>query len=209
MTNSQVYNLMALPIALVCLIISLRAFYMYRLTRSDMLFILGLAMATICAGTCVGVISELHIANSQFQPEWARTFCAAGGGSFIFLSSLVRSHEQIQQLKRAQIIVAALCGIVILLTPLYPPVPNTQVAIALACVRMIIYSGALFRYVFLYTRKATRFSLVMSIAFLVLVIGYAFNLPGILDNQFAYFSMIAASIRICAYLTLLVAYSMG
>jgi hypothetical protein len=73
---------------------------------------------------------------------------------------------------------------------------------------MIIYTCAFIRYAALYMRKSTRFSLIMGLAFIVLVIGYSLNIPGIVDSHFAYFSIIAASVRIVAYVSLLVAYSL-
>jgi hypothetical protein len=54
MTISQVANLMSIPIAIVCFSISIRAFYIYNLSRSDMLFVLGLSMASIAVGTLWG-----------------------------------------------------------------------------------------------------------------------------------------------------------
>ena len=95
---SQIANLMSIPIGTVCLIISLRAFYVYRLSRSDMLFVLGLAMASISLGTFVGTVGDAHIGGNMFATDWARSFGACGGGLFIFLSSLVKSHDQMRQL---------------------------------------------------------------------------------------------------------------
>src|SRR5437879_5628015 len=206
---SQIANLMSIPIGTVCLIISLRAFYVYRLSRSDMLFVLGLAMASISLATFVGTVGEAHIGGNTFATDWTRSFGACGGGLFIFLSSLVKSHDQMQQLKRWQVVEMALFLIVILLTPFYPPVPGPQVSLALNACRMIIYTCAFVRYATLYVSKSTRFSLIMSLGFLVLVIGYAFNIPGILQSKLDFMTIIAASVRIIAYVTLLTAYSIG
>ncbi len=209
MSISLIATLMSVPIAIICLFISLRAFYVYNLSRNDMILVLAMAMAVISSGTFVGLVGELHIGGNTLSTDWARSFAACCGGLFIFLSSLVKSHEQMRQLKRWQVIATGLFIIVVMLTPLYPPIKNPLISLALNGGRMIIYSCAFVRYALLYMSKSTRFSLTMSIAFLVLVIGYALNIPGIFQTQLAIFTIAAAAIRISAFLTLLAAYSIS
>jgi len=209
MTTSQIATLMSVPIAVICLIISLRAFYVYMFSRNNMIFVLGLSMATISIGTFIGLAGDLHVAGNTFTTEWTRSFGACCGGLFIFLSSLVKSHTEMQQLKRWQWFATALFIIVILLTPLYPPIKNPLISFALNSGRMIIYTCAFISYASLYASKSTRFSLIMCVGFLVLVTGYGLNIPGIFQAQLAIFTIIAASIRIVAYTTLFVAYSVG
>lgn len=207
MTISQIANLMSIPIAVVCLSISIRAFYVYNLSRSDILFMLGLAMATIGVGTFMGTIGDAHIGGNHFATDWTRSFGACCGGLFIFLSSLMKSHEQMRQLRRWQMVATALFVTVIIFTPLFPPVPGPPASFALNACRMIIYTCAFVRYAMLYTAKGTRFSFILGIGFLVLVIGYSLNIPGIFYTQFAFLTIIAATVRIVAYLTLLGGYS--
>jgi hypothetical protein len=207
MTISQVANLMSIPIAVVCLSISIRAFYIYNLSRSDLLFVLGLAMASIAVGTFTGTIGDAHIGGNHFATDWTRSFGACSGGLFIFLSSLMKSHEQMLQLRRWQIIATVLFVIVIILTPLFPPVPGPSASFALNACRMIIYTCAFVRYAILYASKGTRFSLILGIGFCVLVIGYSLNIPGIFSTEFAFLTIIAATVRIVAYFTLLGGYS--
>lgn len=209
MSISQLATLSSVPIAVICLFISLRSFYIYQLSRSDMIFVLGLAMAVISSGTFVGLVGELHIGGNTLSTDWARSCAAYCGGLFIFLSSLVKSHEQMRQLKRWQIIATVFFVVIVLLTPLYPPIKSPLLSLTLNGIRMIIYSCAFVRYALLYLSKSTRFSLIMSISFLVLVIGYALNIPGIFQAQLAAFTILAATIRISAYVSLLVAYSIG
>ncbi|GLV61051.1 hypothetical protein KDH_78680 [Dictyobacter sp. S3.2.2.5] len=170
---------------------------------------LGLAMASISLGTFVGLVGETHLGGNALSTDWARTFGACSGGLFIFLSSLVKSQYQMQQLKRAQMIAFALLIVVILLTPLYPAIKSPFLSLSLNALRMIIYTCAFVRYAMLYTSKATRFSLLMSLAFLVLVAGYGMNIPGMFHPQLIFITVIAATVRIIAYLGLLLAYSIG
>jgi hypothetical protein len=200
---------MSIPIGTICLIVSLRAFYIYHLSRNDMLFILGMSMASISLGTFVGTVGDAHIGGNTFTTEWARSFGACSGALFILLSSFASSHEQMQRIKRWQLIAAALLIIVILLTPLYPAIRNPMISLALNSCRMIIYSCAFVRYATLYLSKETRFSLIMCLSFLIVVIGYSLNIPGILSPGFALFTIIAALVRITAYLMMLLGYSMG
>jgi hypothetical protein len=208
MSISQLATLSSVPIAVICLFISIRAFYIYNLSRSDMIFVLGMAMAVISTGTAFGLVGELHLGGNTLSTDWARSCGAYCGGMFIFLSSLVQSHEQMRQLKRWQIIATIFFVIVVLFTPLYPPIRSPLLSFTLNGIRMLIYSFAFVRYTLLYLSKSTRFSLIMSISFLVLIIGYALNIPGIFQAQLAAFTILAATIRISAYISLLVAYSL-
>jgi hypothetical protein len=207
MTIDQIANLMSLPIGIICLFISLRAFYFYSLSYNDMVYVLAFSMASIATGTLFGAFGASHLFGNQLNTEWGRAYGSCSGGLFIFLSSLVRSHSQMQKLRRWQIGAAILLVFVFLLTPFYPPTTNPIVEISLNSCRMIIYSSAFIRYAIIYASRSTRFSLIMSMAFLVLVFGFALNIPGAIGTNFAILTIVAASIRIIAYLTLMVAYT--
>jgi hypothetical protein len=172
-----------------------------------MIFVLALSMAFISIGTFVGTIGDAHIAGNTWNVDWTRTCGACFGGIFIFLSSLATSRQQMRKIRQWQVMVAILFVIVIVLTPFYPSAKTPPLPIVLNSLRMIIYSCAFIRYAILYTSKSTRFSSMMCIAFLVLVTGYALNIPGILQSSLAIFTIIAAAVRMSAYATLLAAYS--
>jgi hypothetical protein len=207
MTVSQIANLTTIPIGIVCLIVSLRAFQAYRLTRSDMLFVLGLAMATISVGTFIGTVGDTHPGGTAFNTDWVRAYVTCSGFLFVFLSSLVRTHDQMQKLIRWQVASIGLFVVIILLIPFYPPTKSPPIAIALIVGRLIIYSCIGIRYAILYTSKTTRFSLYMTIAFTILFIGYALNIPTTVAPSLAYLTIIAALVRIVAYLIMLTAYT--
>src|SRR5579859_988399 len=121
MTVSEIANLMSIPIAFVCLFISVRAFYIYNLSRSDMVYVLGVSMSCIAIGTFLGTVGDVHLAGNNLNTDWSRAYGACCGGLFIFLSSLVGSHKQMQQLKRWQMLAVVVFVLVVLLLPLYPP----------------------------------------------------------------------------------------
>src|SRR5262249_53311213 len=146
---------------------------------------------------------------NTLNTDWDRAYGACCGGLFIFLSSLVSSHKQMRQLKRWQALAVVVFVIVVLLTPLYPPTKSPPIAFWLNACRIVIYSCAFMRYFTLYLSKGTRFSLIMWLAFLILLLGYGLNIPGILQGSLALVTIIAATVRITAYLTILAAYSVG
>ena len=210
MSVSSLGSYIALPIAITCFFVSIRAFYIYSLSRSDMLFVLGLSMASISLGTFVGSAGALHLISSSWNAEWTRAFGACTGGLFIFLSSLVQSHEQMRRLRLWQVWIAGIFIIVVLLTPLYPPFTTPWTPVALYSCRIVIYSSAFVRYVALYRSKSTLFSFIMFLGFSLLVIGFFLNMPGLFQpTHFALLTIIGGIIRIFGYLTLLFAYSVG
>lgn len=206
MTISQISNLMSIPIGAICLGIAIRALYIYRLSLNDMIAVLGFSMLLISMGTFAGTVGDTHLWGNHFNTEWVRAFGACSGGLFIFLSSLVKSHIQMQKLRRWQTVTLMIFIAVVLLTPLYPPVTSPLVTLALNSCRMIVYFCAFTRYLMLYASKATHFSLMMTITFSILLFGYALNIPGILHTGLALVTIIAAGVRIVAYLMLLASY---
>ena len=209
MTLQTLSNFSLIPIGVACTIVAIRAFYMYSLSRSDMLFILGFAMCSIAVAVFMSTIGDTHLV--PYNTQWARYACSCSGAIFIFSSSLVRSHEQLGRLKRLQVIVAAMCVVVIALTPVLPPFASPLIPATLNNIRSLIYGAALVRYAYLYIMKESRFSLIMSLAFLLLVTGYILATPQLLQSTptNATLSIIGAFVRVFGDISLLVAYSVG
>lgn len=74
MTISQIANLMSLPIGIICLIISIRAYYIYHLSQNDMLLVLSLSMASISFGTLIGTATTAHLGGNSYNSEFTRAF---------------------------------------------------------------------------------------------------------------------------------------
>ncbi len=113
MNIQAIANFSLFPVGVVCTINAIRAFYLYRLSRSDVLFILGFAMSSIAVAVFMSNIGDAHLV--PYNTQWARYTCSSSGTLFIFLSSIVKSHEQLGQLKRAQVIFAAISVVIIVL----------------------------------------------------------------------------------------------
>jgi hypothetical protein len=209
MNIQTIANLSLFPIGVVCTINAIRAFYMYTLSRNDILFILGFAMSSIAMAVFMSNIGDAHLV--PYNTQWARYMCSSSGALCIFLSSIVKSHEQLGQLKRGQVILGAMAVMVIALTPILPPFASPLIPATLNNIRTVIYGAALIRYASLYILKESRFSLIMSFAFLLLVTGFILVTPQLLhpDPTTATLNIIASFVRVVGYSLLLVAYSFG
>ncbi len=209
MNIQAIANLSLFPIGVVAIIIAIRAFYIYSLSRSDVLFILGFAMCSIAMAVFMSNIGDAHLV--PYNTQWARYACSSSAALFIFLSSIVKTREQLKQLKRAQMIFAGLCVVVILLTPVLPPFSSPLIPATLNNIRTAIYGAALFRYAYLYLLKKSRFSLIMTCGFLLVVTGFILVTPQLLypNPTTAVLNITGSFIRVFGYSTLLVAYTFG
>jgi len=209
MDIQTVANFLLFLIGVLCIIIALRAFFLYSLSRNDVLFILGFSMSSIAVAAFLSNIGDAHLV--PYNTQWARHICSSSGALFIFLSSLVQSHKQLRQLRRMQLVFAALSIAVIVLTPVLPPFSSPLIPAALNNIRTVIYGAALIRYGYLYGLKKSRFSLFMSLGFLCLVIGFILITPQLLHPSAinATLSLIGPFVRICGYCSLFAAYSFG
>jgi len=199
-------NSFLLILSILCLGISIYVFYKYSLTLSDALFSLGLSMGTIGIAIFCGYLNILHLGGLTINIGWVWYAGTSSALCFLFLSSIVTSSEQMSLLKRWQIIATILFFVVLFLSPAYPPFPNALTPALLNLVRPFFCALAFCRYVMLYISKETHFSLVMSIAFLLLGIGFTMITPQLLDPTLVLVTASGAILRIFGYCTLLFAY---
>ena len=210
MDINSLASITSFPAGVACLIISIRAFYVYSLSHREVLSIIGLAMGTIALSIFVGNVGDSHLGGNHFSTEWARFVGSLNGALFIFLATLAKSHEQIKRLRRWQIGVTIVFLGLVALMPLLPPLEGPLVTSSINGIRMIIYGCAFFRYVSLYFSKGTRFSLLMSVAFFVLEFGFILYMPHLLyPTAFVVLSIASAFIRAFGFFTLMIAYSAG
>jgi hypothetical protein len=199
-------NLFLLILSMLCLGISIYVFYKYSLTLSDALFSLGLSMATIAVAIFCGYVNVVRLGDLTLNVAWIWYAGTSSGLCFLFLNSIVTSNEQLRLLKSWQIIATILFLVLLLLTPTFPPFPNALTPALLNLARPFFCALAFCRYVMLYISKETRFTLVMSIAFLMLGIGFAMITPQLLDPSLKLVIVIGAILRIFGYSTLCFAY---
>jgi hypothetical protein len=80
----------------------------------------------------------------------------------------------VRSLKRWNLIATAFLLLLLLLTPVLPPIPGVGLTEVLSGARGVVCLAVFFNYYFvLYTMKGTRFSLLMCAAFLLITIGIA------------------------------------
>jgi hypothetical protein len=205
----SIANTLLLLVGIVSLIIALRAFAVYMPSRNDMIFILGLAMASTALGIFCAYVGNIHLGGITFNTQWAWYAGTSSGALFLFLSSLTKSMEQLRVLRRWQVISTALVLLVVILTPVLPAFASPLTPAALNLVRTLLYTGCCLRYAALYLSKETRFSLFMGLGFLALAVGFGMVTPQLLQPDFAVLAILGALVRVAGYTTVLAAYTFG
>jgi hypothetical protein len=190
------------------LAVSIRAFYMYFVTRSERLFTVGLSMAIVSIGIACSALNGL-----PFLPPinlgWAWYAGTSVGFFFFFLNSLMKTDEQFNLLKRWEIIATALVITLIALTPVLPPFTNPVLPVTLDTLRTVICSLCFFRYLILYTSKGTRFSLLMCLTFFFITASYGIIIPATLNHNLAGLAAAGTAMRIVGDIILFVAFVVG
>ncbi len=208
MNISVLTGILLFIFSLLCLCTGIYAFRKYSVTRSERLFAVGLSLCITAVGIACGAIDNLHIL-APLHLGWAWYTGTFLGFFFLFLSSVMKSTEQFQLLKRWGIIAAAVLITVIVLTPVYPDYPNPYVPLTFNTFRTIVCLLGFLRYVMLYTAKGTRFSLLMCLAFLFITVGYAILMPQLLDPSLSQLTAVGAFIRIIGAGVLFTAFVLG
>jgi len=194
--------------SILCLVTGIYAFRRYSLTQSERLFAVGLAMCITAVGIACGALNGSPLLPS-FNLGWAWYTGTFVGFLFLFLSSIMKSTEQFQLLKRWGIIAAAIVITVIVLTPVFPAFSDPYIQVFLNSLRTIACFLGFLRYVTLYTSKGTRFSLLMCLAFLFITVGYAILIPQLLDPALAQLAAVGAFVRIIGAGVLFTAFVLG
>ena len=178
MDQNFIANSLSLTLFVVSLFISLRAFYLYTQSRSRRLFILSLSMGMISLTAIAGYAGD-NITSISLNVDWFNYIGQTVSFSFILLSFFSESDSYLRSLMRWQIAASALLLILLFLAPVLPPeFPDPAITKSiLSGSRGLICFIIFFYYAIVFMDKETRFSLLMSAAFLLLCIGYAIIIP--------------------------------
>ena len=178
MDENFVANSLSLTLFVVSLFISLRAFYLYTRSRSRRLFILSLSMGMISLTAVAGYAGD-NITSISLNVDWFNYIGQTVSYLFILLSFFSESDSYLRSLIRWQIAVSALLLILLFLAPVLPPeFPDPAITKSiLSGSRGLICFIIFFYYTIAFMDKETRFSLLMSGAFLLLCCGYLFIIP--------------------------------
>jgi len=178
MDQNFVANSLSLTLFVVSLFISLRAFYLYTRSRSRRLFILSLSMGMISLTAVAGYAGD-NITSISLNVDWFNYIGQTVSYLFILLSFFSESDSYLRSLIGWQIAASALLLILLFLAPVLPPeFPDPAITKSiLSGSRGLICFIICFYYAIVFMDKETRFSLLMSAAFLLLCIGYSIIIP--------------------------------
>lgn len=180
MDTTLIPDLLAVVLFLVALVISVRAFYVYAQSQSPRLFILGLSMGVIALTAAADLISS-HVQSFTLNTDWFLFIGQAVSFLFILLSFVSSSDEYFRVLMRAHVFASMLVLCLLFLAPVLPGLPNTTLTAVLSGSRCAICFLIFFYYISAFLNKQARFSLLMSVSFLLLSFGYLL----ILEKYFA------------------------
>lgn len=171
MDTTLIPDILAVFLFLVSLVISVRAFYTYSQSQIPRLFILGLSMG-ILALTAAADFASSHIQGFTLNTDWFLYIGQAVSFLFILLSFIRNSDEYFRVLMRAHVFASMLVLCLLFLAPVLPDLPNTALRAVLSGSRCAICFLIFFYYISAFLSKQARFSLLMSISFLLLSFGY-------------------------------------
>jgi hypothetical protein len=208
MDPNSIANIVSVALFFTGAVISLRAFYIYSLARNPRIFILGLTMG-ILALTAAADFASSNITSITLNTDWFLYIGQATSFLFIFLSLVSSSDKYLQTLMLWNIGVSTLLLGLLLFSPTLPNFPNTALRITLSGSRSVICFAIFFAYVSAFVKKETRFSLLMSVAFLFLSMGYLMIAQQFLTNSQLLFDNIGDITRLIGLIVLLIAVLAG
>ncbi len=175
---NQIANLLSLTLFFVSLFISVRAFYLYLQARGRRIFILALSMGMIALTAAAGYAGD-NVTSISLNVDWFNYIGQTVSFIFILLSFFRNSDEYLRSLMRWHIAASVLLLVLLFLAPVLPPefpAPAVTKSV-LSGSRGFICFIIFFYYINTFMGKDTRFSLLMSAAFLLLCLGYSIIIP--------------------------------
>lgn len=190
--------------------IALRAFYLYIKLRNPHLFILWLSLSTIVLTSIASLIGDNHLLfHSSINTNWFKYIGQIISWLFIWLSTFRIAQQHALSIKNWHIVSSLLLTTLLLATPFLPPFPNIWTQIILSTLRAVICMFIFFQYIILFVTKTQRFSLFMSVAFLLLAFGYFVIFPKFLYSHQDLLTNTGDIMRICGFIVLLITYLIG
>ena len=172
--NILIPHLLDVSLCLVALFIAVRSFDIYARFHQYRLFILGLSMVLVSISAAADFISS-YVTVLTLQTDWFLYIGQSVGFLFILLSLIGSSDNYLRGLMRTYIVVFAFLLILLLLSPVLPPVTmSTRTVFGFS--RFVICMLILIAYFSTYMSKPSRFSLLMSISFFFFTANYLMSL---------------------------------
>ncbi len=209
MNSHELTDILLVIQIIITALISIRAFHHFVKTKNDVLFSVGLSMSVIAVGGICGLLSDTVLTSSLFNTLWFRYIGQTVSYLFIFLIGLPRSEGYIRRLKGWHVLATVLLFGLLIVTPLIPVSSDPVVLTILSGSRSVVCFALVLNYALIFMQKWTRFSFLMSLAFLFITVGIwiytmEFELP-----RFVYLDYIGDGIRIVGLVALLIALFAG
>jgi hypothetical protein len=209
LNSKQITDLLLVIQVTITLLISLRAFYLYTRTGSNAIFSVGLSMGVIALGGITGLLGDTLFASYGINTLWFRYIGQTVSYLFIFLTSLRGSERYFRHLKQWHLIASALLLVLLFVTSLIPTSSNPITLAILSGSRSVVCFAIFLNYAMIFIVKETRFSFLMSLAFLMITFGiWLYTMKFIVTGSVS-FDYVGDSIRIAGLVTLLVALFIG
>lgn len=205
MDPNLIANTLSITLFLVALFIAIRAFFLYFQTRSRRVFILALSMGVISLTAAAGFLGD-NVTTISLNVDWFNYIGQTISFIFILLSLVSSSDDYLRGLMRWHIVISVLLLSLFLLAPVLPPeFPDPVLTKTfLSGSRGIICAVIFFYYFSAFISKETRFSLLMSVAFLLFSIGYLMILPKYSISGLDLVDQLGDTTRICGLVVLFI-----
>lgn len=208
MNSTEITNLLLIAQASISFLIALRAFNRYSRSGNDLLLILGLSMGIIAIVGVIGLIGDNYFVG-RFSTKWFRYTAQVVSYTFIFLCSLRSAVKYMYLVKRWLVICAVLLLVMLLLTLQLPPLSNPTVEASVSFLRGVICFAICLNYATIFMQKETRFSFLMSLAFLLISFGIAVTTPWYFEQARVLYLYVGDGMRTTGLVTLFVAFLVG
>jgi hypothetical protein len=208
MDPNTIANTLSLTLFVVSSFVAFRAFYLYARAHTPRLLILGVSMIVIALTAAAGFVGD-NVTNVSLNVDWFNYIGQTISFLFILLSLYRSDDEYLRGLSFWHITVSLLLLLLLLGSPILPDFPNPAVTKALLSGSRGVMCFIIFLvYMVSFMTKETRFSLLMTGAFLLISFGYLTIVPkyfqpsDVLDHA-------GDILRIAGTITLLIAVVIG
>ncbi|HZR38682.1 MAG TPA: hypothetical protein VFB12_01095 [Ktedonobacteraceae bacterium] len=169
MDPNLIPDILAVTFFLASAIVAPRAFMLYARVRNPRLFTLGLSMTLVALTAADNLV--MNFFTIPYNTYWFLYIGQTVSFTFILLSFVKSSDEYLKQLMYWHIFASMVMIGVLLCSPLLPAFPNNTVRAIASGSRSIPCFGIFYCYITAFMKKNTRFSFLMSGAFLLLSLG--------------------------------------
>lgn len=205
MDINAIHNFFEVILIIISSLIATQAFLFYAQIRGERIFIIGLAISIIALTSLVGLISDNGFFGIHYNVNWFKYTGQTVSFLFIFLSTIRSTDSYLRQVMRGHIATTALLILLLLLSPVMPNFPDPVTEAIFSGSRALICFLTFYCYISLFMGKETRYTLLMSFAFILMAFGYILLLPHLFTTQMNMLGNTGNFVRIIGLGALLVA----